>query len=136
MFELFKEATSNRAAPLQVRGNKGLENRAIIKCIVMLCSAQHKGYIGEMSTENARTDSFWRELNLSVINVLRMNFKNWRLYGICALMTAQTHGHCILCAPFINKIIVQFKECFDNFMLPTTGHKILLNICLSCVTKN
>ena len=65
--ESFKECINKFVTPLQVRCNKGLENRLITKYIAMLRSTHFKGHIGGRSRHNTRIECFWREHNVNVM---------------------------------------------------------------------
>ena len=72
-YELFKEAISKFITPLQVRGDKGSENRLIANH--MLRITYYKGHIGGRSTHNTRIERFGREHNVNAMIRFRDEFQ-------------------------------------------------------------
>ena len=86
---------------------------------------------------NDRMDLFWREHNTNVMIHFKDEFK--KLENLGTLDTYDNTSTCAMhCAyaPVIDKRIDEFGEHFNNHMLPASGHKIPLSLCLASSLKN
>ena len=68
----FEDGIIKCITPLQIRGDKGSENRLITKHMVIVLNGLYRGFTGGRSTRNARIEHFWIECNVNAT----INFKN------------------------------------------------------------
>ena len=66
-YNYFLKAIKEYQCPLQVREDKGAENRIIAKYIIAIRGENIRGFIGGKSTHNTRIERFQREYNITVM---------------------------------------------------------------------
>ena len=76
-----EESISKCIAPLQVRDDKGSNNRLIAKHVVMVRNGICRRCIGGRSTNNTQIERFWRECNVNVMIHFRNKFERLESLG-------------------------------------------------------
>ena len=136
-YELLKEAIDDHIDPLQVRGEKGSENRLIAKNTVMVRNAQFKGHVGGRSTWNTRIEYFWRENNVNEMVHFRDVFRKLEaLRHLDSDYNTDIWSLYYVLVHVIDQEIDKLTRHYDQHPLSTTGHKSTCNLWITSSFNN
>lgn len=120
---LFKQAVDRCGLPSRVRGDRGVENRAICAFMIEKRGMNRGSYIPGPSRFNTRIERLWRDVMTDVIRPYKAFLHNMENVGLVA--DNNVHRFCIQYAllPRINDELALFETMWNNHPIRTENNK-------------